>query len=137
MAVQKLLSAIMFGLVLLVIPGGIATVGSVMAIAGLIVPIACAGVIAAYSYVVWYRSIREIGVARAMALNISYAMWGAVLAWILHDAPLTLLALAGCAVVTAGAVLTILSGRGESTRATSTSADPLPASAAAIEPLST
>ena len=80
MAVQKSLSAIMFGLVLLVIPGGIATVGSVMAIAGLIVPIACAGVIAAYSYVVWYRSIREIGVARAMALNISYAMWGAVLA---------------------------------------------------------
>ena len=121
MTVQKLLSAIMFGVVLLVIPGGIATVGSVMAIAGLIVPIVCAGMIAAYSYVVWYRSIREIGVARAMALNISYAMWGAVLAWILHDAPLTLLALAGCAVVTAGAVLTILSGRDESTRAASTS----------------
>ena len=82
--------------------------------------------IAAYSYVVWYRSIREIGVARAMALNISYAMWGAVFAWILHDAPLTLLALAGCAVVTAGAVLTILSGRDESTCAAPTSADPLP-----------
>ena len=136
MAVQKSLSAIMFGLVLLVVPGGIATVGSVMAVAGLIVPIACAGVIAG-TYVVWYRWIREIGVARAMALNISYAMWGAVFAWIVRDAPLTLLAFAGCAVVTAGAVLTILSGRDESTRATSTSADPLPASAAAPEPLST
>ena len=119
MTVQKSLSAIMFGLVLLVIPRGIATVGSVMAIAGLIVPIACAGVIAAYSYVVWYRSIREIGVARAMALNISYALWGAVFAWIVRDAPLTLLAFTGCAVVTAGAVLTILSGRDESSRVAS------------------
>ena len=72
-----------------------------------------------------------------MALNISYAMWGAVFAWVLHDAPLTLLALAGCAVVTAGAVLTILSGRDESTCAAPTSAGPLPASAAAPEPLST
>ena len=134
MTVQKSLSAIMFGLVLLVVPRGIATVGSVMAIAGLIVPIACAGVIAAYSYVVWYRSIREIGVARAMALNISFALWGAVFAWIVRDAPLTLLAFTGCAVVTAGAVLTILSGRDESTHGTSTSADPLSASVAAREP---
>jgi hypothetical protein len=135
--VQKLLSAIMFGLVLLVIPRGIATFGSVMANAGLIVPIVCAGMIAGYSYVMWYRSIREIGVARAMALNISYAMWGAVLAWSLRHAPLTLLALTGCAVVTAGAVLTILSGRDESTCASSTSPDPLPATAAAPETVST
>ena len=133
MAVQKLLSAIMFGLVLLVIPGGVAAVGSVVANTVLIVPIVCAGMIAGYSYVAWYRSIREIGVARAMALNISYAMWGAVLAWSLHHAPLTLLALTGCAVVTAGAVLTILSGCDESTCAASTSAGPLPSSAAAPE----
>jgi hypothetical protein len=38
------------------------------------VPIVGAGVIGGYSYVVWYRSIRKIGVARAMALNISYVM---------------------------------------------------------------
>jgi drug/metabolite transporter (DMT)-like permease len=133
MAVQKLLSAIMFGLVLLVIPGGVAAVGSVVANTVLIVPIVCAGMIAGYSYVAWYRSIREIGVARAMALDISYAMWGAVLAWSLHHAPLTLLALTGCAVVTAGAVLTILSGCDESTCAASTSAGPLPSSAAAPE----
>jgi drug/metabolite transporter (DMT)-like permease len=137
MAVQKLLSAIMFGLVLLVIPGGIATVVGVMANAGLIVPIVCAGMIAGYSYVVWYRSIRKIGVARAMALNISYAMWGVVFAWSLHHAPPTLFALTGCVVVTAGAVLTILSGRDESTCAALTSAGPLLASTAAPETLST
>jgi hypothetical protein len=45
-----------------------------------------------------------------MALNISYAMWGALFAWSLHQTPVTLLAIGGCAVVTAGAVATILSG---------------------------
>ena len=85
--------------------------GSIVVMPGLIVPIAFAGMIGAYSYVVWYRSIRKIGAARAMALNISYAMWGALFAWSLQDVVLALLALAGCAVVSAGAVITILSGR--------------------------
>jgi hypothetical protein len=48
-----------------------------------------------------------------MALNISYAMWGALFAWSLHPAPVTLLAIGGCAVVTTGAVVTILSGNQE------------------------
>ena len=45
-----------------------------------------------------------------MALNISYAMWGALFAWSVLHTPLTLLALTGCVVVSTGAVLTILSG---------------------------
>lgn len=116
MAVQKLLSAVVFGFVLLVIPDGVRTVHSVLADAGLVVPIVWAGMFAGYSYVLWYRSIRKIGVARAMALNISYAMWGAVFAWSLRHVPLTLLGLTGCAVVTVGAVLTILSGGDGSSR---------------------
>jgi drug/metabolite transporter (DMT)-like permease len=115
MAVRELLSAAMFGLVLLVVPDGLAVAGSVLSDTGLIVSIVCGGAIGGYSYVLWYRSIRKIGVARAMALNISYALWGAVFAWSLRHAPLTLLAIAGCAAVTSGAVLTILSNRVEST----------------------
>jgi drug/metabolite transporter (DMT)-like permease len=132
MAVRELVAAAMFGVVLLAVPGGIATAGGLLADAGLLVPIGCAGMIGGYSYAIWYRSIRRIGVARAMALNISYALWGAVLAWSLRDAPLTLFAITGCAVVTAGAVLTILSGRRESTRAGSLSVAALPASAAPL-----
>jgi drug/metabolite transporter (DMT)-like permease len=113
--VRQLLSAAMFGLVLLVVPDGLAVAGSVLSDTGLIVSIVCGGAIGGYSYVLWYRSIRKIGVARAMALNISYALWGAVFAWSLRHAPLTLLAIAGCAAVTSGAVLTILSNRVEST----------------------
>jgi drug/metabolite transporter (DMT)-like permease len=137
MAVRELLSAVMFGIVLLAVPGGIATAGSVMANTGLIVPIVCAGMIGGYSYAIWYRSIRKIGVARAMALNISYAVWGAVFAWSLLGDSLTLLAIAGCAVVSAGAVLTIFSGRLESTSVASKPADPLPASANATALTST
>jgi drug/metabolite transporter (DMT)-like permease len=111
MAVRELLSAAMFGLVLLVVPGGVATAARVAADPGLIVPIVGAGVIGAYSYVLWYRSIRTVGVARAMALNISYAMWGALFAWSLQHVVLTLPAILGCVAVTAGAVATILSGR--------------------------
>jgi drug/metabolite transporter (DMT)-like permease len=135
MVVRELLSAAMFGLVLLAVPGGIAAAGSLIADTGLIVPITCAGMIGGYSYAIWYRSIRKIGVARAMALNISYAVWGAIFAWSLLQAPLTLFAIAGCVVVTGGAVLTILSGRPEPAGVPSQSVGPLPVPAAAPENL--
>ena len=87
MAGRELLSAVMFGLVVLVVPGAVSAVGQIVADSGLAVLIAGAGAIGGYSYVIWYRSIRKIGVARAMALNISYAMWGVLFAWIVLHAP--------------------------------------------------
>lgn len=110
MAVRELLSAVMFGLLLFVVPGGAAATGMVIADVGLALPVVGAGMVGAYSYVLWYRSIRKVGVARAMALNISYAMWGALFAWSLRQTPMALLAIGGCVLVTAGAVTTILSG---------------------------
>jgi drug/metabolite transporter (DMT)-like permease len=115
MAVRELLSAAMFGLLLLAVPGATAAVGTVIADSGLVLPIVGAGMVGGYSYAVWYRSIRRIGVAPAMALNISYAMWGALFAWSLRQTPMTLLAVGGCVGVTAGAVVTILSGGHEPT----------------------
>jgi hypothetical protein len=52
MAVRQLLSAVMFGVVLLVVPGGITRAGSVMVDTALIVPIVCGGVIGGYSYAI-------------------------------------------------------------------------------------
>jgi drug/metabolite transporter (DMT)-like permease len=115
MAVRELLSAAMFGFLLLAVPGGTAAAGAMIADTGLVLPIVGAGMVGGYSYAVWYRSIRKIGVAPAMALNISYAMWGALFAWSLRQTPMTLLAVGGCVVVTAGAVVTILSGGHEPT----------------------
>jgi hypothetical protein len=70
-----------------------------------------AGAIGGYSYATWYRAIRKIGVAEAMTLNITYAMWGILLAWMIQQASASPSAVAGCIVVVAGAGLTILSGR--------------------------
>jgi drug/metabolite transporter (DMT)-like permease len=115
-AARELLSAAMFGLILLAVPGGVATAGTMIAETALAVPIVVAGMVGGYSYAIWYRSIRKIGVAPAMALNISYAMRGALFAWSLHQTPVTLLAIGGCAVVTVGPVVTILSGGVENSR---------------------
>jgi drug/metabolite transporter (DMT)-like permease len=121
MALRELFSAAMFAFALAAVPDGLATVGRVMTNSDLAVPIVVAGAIGGYSYAIWYRSISKIGVARAMALNISYAMWGALLAWTIRAVPMTLLAILGCAVVTVGAVLTIMS---DELRATSGTPSP-------------
>ena len=63
----------MFGLVLLAVPGGVAAAGTVIVDSGLALPVVGAGMVGGYSYAVWYRSIRKIGVARAMALSHSQA----------------------------------------------------------------
>src|SRR6185437_5694860 len=52
MAGRELLSAVMFGLIVLVVPGAVTTVGRMVADAGLVVLIAGAGVIGGYSYVI-------------------------------------------------------------------------------------
>jgi drug/metabolite transporter (DMT)-like permease len=100
----------MFGVAVLAVPGGLAATGRVVCDSGLLGPIVVAGAVGGYSYAIWYRAIRKIGVARANALNISYAMWGVLFAWGLQRGGGSVLAVAGCAVVTAGAVLTIISG---------------------------
>ncbi len=111
MTVREFLSAVMFGIAVLVVPGGFAVVGQIVGDGELALPIVVAGVVGGYSYAIWYRSIRKIGVARAMALNVSYAMWGVLFAWGLQRSSVTVMAICGCAVVTVGAVLTIMSGR--------------------------
>jgi drug/metabolite transporter (DMT)-like permease len=130
MAVRELLSAAMFGLVLLAIPGGVAVARTVFADPGLALPIVGAGMVGGYSYAIWYRSISKIGVARAMALNISYAMWGALFAWSLRQVPLALFAISGCVAVSTGAVVTILSGdhqpTGDGRRAVAGGREPFP-----------
>jgi drug/metabolite transporter (DMT)-like permease len=34
------------------------------------------GFLGGFSYVYWYRALNMTGVARAMALNVTYALWG-------------------------------------------------------------
>ena len=69
--------------------------------------IACAGIFGTCSYSCWFSAINMTGVTRAMALNISYALWGIVLSFFFADADMTRGLIAGAGIIFAGMVLVI------------------------------
>lgn len=109
MAVRQVFSAVLLALIVVAIPEGRSVAATVLASAHTAIPLLVAGAVGGYSFAVWYRSIRTIGVAKAMALNITYAMWGIVFAWVLAQSTTRPLVVVGCVVVTAGAVLVVMS----------------------------
>jgi drug/metabolite transporter (DMT)-like permease len=111
MAVRELYSAMMFVVAVSLVPAGVSTTLTVAQTHEVSLPIIVAGFIGGYSFAIWYRSIRKIGAAKAMALNITYAMWGVLFAAALHHATPNTLAIAGAAIVTIGATTTIMADR--------------------------
>jgi drug/metabolite transporter (DMT)-like permease len=69
--------------------------------------IACAGFFGTCSYACWFSAINMTGVTRAMALNISYALWGIVLSFLFTDADITPGLTVGAGIIFAGMVLVI------------------------------
>ncbi|SDE65697.1 DMT family transporter [Sporomusa acidovorans] len=67
--------------------------------------IALAGLLGGVSYLAWYRAINMTGVARAMAFNISYALWAVFFGWLLTDLTITPTLLGGAAIITVGTIL--------------------------------
>ena len=100
----------LLAIAVLAVPDDLATT-SALTMPDVGLPILVAGAIGGYSYATWYDAIRKIGVARAMTLNITYAMWGILFAWMIQQTSASPFAVAGCIVVVAGACLTMLSGR--------------------------
>ncbi len=112
-AVRELFSATLLAAAALAVPGSLSAFTKVALTRDLYLPIIVAGVIGGISYTVWYHAMRKIGVARAMALNITYAMWGIIFAFALQQARVSLLAVTGCVIVSVGTALTIMSGDGQ------------------------
>src|SRR5919198_1749022 len=111
MAVRELFSALMFAVAVALVPAGVTTTLTVAHTHDVYLPIVVAGLIGGYPLAIWYRSVRKIGLAKAMALNITYAMWGVLFAAALHRATPGMLAVAGSAIVTIGATTTIMADR--------------------------
>ncbi|HEY3425992.1 MAG TPA: DMT family transporter [Negativicutes bacterium] len=74
-------------------------------LANSIIYIAVAGFLGGLSYLAWYRAINMTGVARAMAFNISYALWAVFFGWLLTDLTITPNLLGGAAIITLGTIL--------------------------------
>jgi drug/metabolite transporter (DMT)-like permease len=87
------------------IPGWTITLKALAAPAVLIVVLAgCFGCVSDF---MWYRAMNSTGVARAMALNICYAMWSVLLGVLLTDQELSFQSLAGAGIIVAGALLVV------------------------------
>lgn len=69
--------------------------------------IAGIGLVCGTSLIAWYRSMNRIGVARAMGLNVTYAMWSVFFGWLINGLQLTPTLIAGVVVISIGTVLTI------------------------------
>ncbi|MBF0315435.1 MAG: DMT family transporter [Oligoflexia bacterium] len=59
------------------------------------------------SYLFWYKAMNMTGVARAMCLNITYALWGIVFGYFLTDLKLTPTLIIGAIIITIGALLVV------------------------------
>ncbi len=66
-----------------------------------------AGIMACATYLCWYEAMNKTGVARAMALNITYALWGIIYASIFTDINITTNLIIGAVVIFGGMFLVI------------------------------
>jgi drug/metabolite transporter (DMT)-like permease len=69
--------------------------------------LACAGCLGAISYFCWYAAMKLIGVSRATALNVSYALWGLLLAFFFTDENITGYLALGAVIIFIGILLVI------------------------------
>ncbi|MBP2664752.1 MAG: hypothetical protein H6Q71_2700 [Firmicutes bacterium] len=69
--------------------------------------VALAGLMGGLSYLLWYRALNMTGVGRAMALNITYALWAVFFGWLLTDLELTANLIGGAVVITVGTLLVV------------------------------
>ncbi|MDR1051456.1 MAG: DMT family transporter [Deltaproteobacteria bacterium] len=64
-----------------------------------------AGFLGGFSYVYWYRALNMTGVARAMALNVTYALWGVLFGALFTTLEPTVYLYMGAAAIALGAIL--------------------------------
>ncbi|MDR1546174.1 MAG: DMT family transporter [Deltaproteobacteria bacterium] len=63
------------------------------------------GFLGGFSYVYWYRALNMTGVARAMALNVTYALWGVIFAGLFTGFVTTAQLFMGAGSIAVGAIL--------------------------------
>lgn len=68
---------------------------------------AMAGLAGGLSYLMWYRALNTTGVGRAMALNVTYALWAIVFGYFLTDLEITANLIIGACVITGGTIMVV------------------------------
>lgn len=117
--IRELASSLVFAVVVLPVMALSGFMGSIpgwsIAIEGfqnpVVLMVALAGIFGGASYLFYYRAMNTVGVARAMALNICYALWSVVLGVLLTDQELSVQSLCGAGIIVAGALLVVANPR--------------------------
>ena len=104
--VRQLTSSTVYLLVVLPLAGGYMLVvpGMTDAISWVFPVAALTGT---FSYVCWYRAMNMTGVSRAMAINITYSLWGIFFSAVFTEVEITANIIIGALVITTGMVLVV------------------------------
>ena len=104
--VRQITSSAVFLAVVLPLAGGWSMiVPALTSTESLVFPVAAfAG---ALSYLCWYRAMNMTGVSRAMAINITYSLWGIFFSALLTEIEITSSLLIGAAIITIGMIMVV------------------------------
>ncbi|HBV86799.1 DMT family transporter [Desulfosporosinus sp.] len=103
--IRELTSGLFLAIFVLPIVGGWVIVSQVFTLPGTLGAFAIAALAAAVSYLAWYKANTTIGVAKGMALNGTYVMWGVIFSVVFLNSPLTQNLVIGSGLVLIGATL--------------------------------
>ena len=94
-----------------VITGSLSMLREIIEIPSGISLLSGAGIIAGFSYLMWYAANKRIGCARGMAANSTYVIWGVLLnALFASWGSVSVQTIAGCVCVLTGVILVSLNG---------------------------
>ncbi|MBM7854176.1 drug/metabolite transporter (DMT)-like permease [Desulfohalotomaculum tongense] len=103
--IRELTSGTFLAIFILPFIGGWEVISKVVTLPEALGAFAIAALAAAVSYLAWYKANTTIGVAKGMALNGTYVMWGVIFSAILMKSPLTQNLVIGSGLVLIGATL--------------------------------
>jgi len=104
--IRQMVSSTVYLAVLLPLLGGWFVLGDALATPSALIILLAAGLGAA-SYMLWYRAMNMAGVSRAMAINVTYALWGILFSALFTDTPITPSLTVGAVVITVGMILVV------------------------------
>ena len=105
--VRQLTSSIVYMLLVLPLAGGYMLLGPAMTNTsiGWVFPVAA--LVGAISYLCWYRAMNMTGVSRAMAINITYSLWGIFFSAVFTEVEITSNIIIGALIITTGMILVV------------------------------
>ncbi|MHB8073983.1 DMT family transporter [Desulfosporosinus fructosivorans] len=103
--IRELTSGLFLAIFILPFVGGWAVISQVLTLPQAFGAFAIAALAGAVSYLAWYKANSTVGVAKGMALNGTYVMWGVIFSVIFLNSPLTQNLVIGSVLVLIGTTL--------------------------------